>query len=391
MSESRRPKGTGSVRERGDIFEATYSFQGPDGRQRRRSASFPTKTEARRWVTSRIAEVAEGRVTDAGALTVNQYLTDWLASLPLQGLEANTLAWYRSAVERHIIPSLGSAKLAKLSPTRIEAFLAEKAESGRLDGKGGLGPTSVRRLVVTLTKSLGAAVRKGLLSANPMDRVERVGTPQADVTETVWAPDQITTFLDAVTEDRLYPLWQTAAMTGLRREELCGLQWDDLALAGDATLSVKRARVQVNGGAPITKRPKSPASRRVVDFDTDTRNVLKAWKVAQLEEQLRAGTAWAGEGWVFTNELGEPIYPEYVGKRFAKLSAALDLPRITLRQLRHSHATALLAAGTHPKIVQERLGHSSIKVTMDIYSSVLPTMQRDAVERLAEMMRISGK
>jgi integrase len=151
-------------------------------------------------------------------------------------------------------------------------------------------------------------------------------------------------------------------------------------------LSVKRARVQVNGGAPITKGPKSPASRRVVDLDTETRDALKAWKVAQLQEQLLAGTAWAGGGWIFTNEIGEPYYPEYVGKGFGKLCAETDLPKITMRQLRHSHATALLAAGIHPKVVQERFGHSSIKVTMDIYSSVLPGMQREAIERLASMM-----
>lgn len=390
MSENRRPKGTGSIRARGDNFEATYSFQGLDGRQKRRSATFPTKTEARKWLTARTAEVADGRATDAGGLTVGQYLTDWLASLPLQGLEANTLAWYRSAVDRHIIPSMGSVKLNKLSATRIEAFLAQKAESGRLDGTGGLGPTSIRRLVVTLTKSLSAAVRKGLLASNPMVLVERTRTPQVDVTEAVWSIDQMTVFLDAVREDRLYPLWQTAAMTGLRREELCGLQWGDIDLSA-AALSVKRARVQVNGGAPITKGPKSPASRRVVDFDADTRDALKTWKVAQLEEKLRVGTAWTGGGWVFTNEIGEPYHPEYVGKRFRKLCAGLDLPRITMRQLRHSHATALLAAGTNPKVVQERLGHSSIKVTMDIYASVLPTMQREAVEKLAEMMRLSGK
>ena len=220
--------------------------------------------------------------------------------------------------------------------------------------------------------------------------VERTRTPQVDVTEAVWSIDQMTVFLDAVREDRLYPLWQTAAMTGLRREELCGLQWGDIDLSA-AALSVKRARVQVNGGAPITKGPKSPASRRVVDFDADTRDALKTWKVAQLEEKLRVGTAWTGGGWVFTNEIGEPYHPEYVGKRFRKLCAGLDLPRITMRQLRHSHATALLAAGTNPKVVQERLGHSSIKVTMDIYASVLPTMQREAVEKLAEMMRLSGK
>jgi hypothetical protein len=101
---------------------------------------------------------------------------------------------WRSAVERHIVPSLGSIKLAKLSATRIEAFLAEKAETGRLNGNGGLGPTSIRRLLVTLTKSLGAAVRKGLLPSNPMDRVERTGTPREDVTESVWTPQQMADF-----------------------------------------------------------------------------------------------------------------------------------------------------------------------------------------------------
>ena len=184
----------------------------------------------------------------------------------------------------------------------------------------------MRRLRVTLHKALSDAVRDGLLSSNPVDLAGTVKVPVQDVTETVWNPDQTTTFLEAVAEDRLYPLWRLVAWTGLRREEACGLQWGDVDLTA-ATLSVKRARVQVDGGAPITKGPKSPASRRVVDFDTDTRDVLKRWKVAQLEEQLRAGTAWAGGEWLFTNEIGEPVYPEYVGKRFAKLTAGLDLPQ----------------------------------------------------------------
>jgi integrase len=113
---------------------------------------------------------------------------------------------------------------------------------------------------------------------------------------------------------------------------------------------------------------------------------LKEWRRCQLEERLRAGEAWEIGEWVFTDELGKPVNPEWVGKKFRRLVATTSLPSTTMRQLRHSHATALLRAGVHPKVVQERFGHSSIGVTLDIYSSVLPTMQRDAVERLIALI-----
>ena len=386
MTHRRRPKGTGSIRKWGTSYQARYSFANGAGSRRFRSATFPTKSAAREWLNAQLTEVGAGRATDAGSVTFGEYLKDWLGSLGMQQLEPTTVAWYRSAVNRHIVPALGDVKLSKLSPVMIEAFLAEKAESGRLDGKGGLGPASVRRLQITLTKALSAAVRHGLLPRNPTDFADKPKVQPIDATEKVWTPEEMTAFLEMTKADRLAPLWQTACMTGLRRSELCGLQWGDVDLAA-RVLSVKRARVQINGGKPITKAPKSAASRRVVDFDAETSDALRAWKVTQLEERLRAGTAWSQEDWVFTSEAGQPHNPEWVGKRFRKLIAGSDLPTITMRELRHSHATALLKAGVHPKVVQERLGHASIKVTMDIYSSVLPTMQRDAVERLAEIMK----
>lgn len=110
---------------------------------------------------------------------------------------------------------------------------------------------------------------------------------------------------------------------------------------------------------------------------------LRDWRRHQLEERLRAGEAWTAGEWIATNEIGEPIRPDYLGRRFSEVAAGLGLRHIPIKQLRHSHATALLAAGEHPKVVQERLGHSSISITLDTYSAVLPNMQREAVERLA--------
>lgn len=384
----RRPKGTGSIRERGDGYQASYSYIDGHGQRRRRSAMFSTRTEARSWLNSRLAEVGSGRVADPGAVTVGEYLADWLGSLGMAQLEAATVSWYRSAVVRHIVLDLGTVKLSKLTPTRIEAFLADKAAHGRIDGKGGLGPASVRRLQVTLHKALDAAVRKGLLASNPVDVADKPKIPPRDVTETVWPPETIAAFLGNTTDDREHPLWHLAAWTGLRREELAGLQWPDIDLdAGN--LSVRRARTQVDG-KPILKGPKSAASRRTIGLDSETVAVLRRWKVAQLEERLRAGTAWEPGEWMFSNELGAPLRPDALTLAFVRKVKALGLPATDIKGLRHAHATALLRAGTHPKVVQERLGHSSISVTMDIYSSVLPGMQREAVEKLAAMMGSLG-
>jgi integrase len=111
---------------------------------------------------------------------------------------------------------------------------------------------------------------------------------------------------------------------------------------------------------------------------------LREWRTRQLKERLQAGEAWQDGEWVVTDELGAPIHPDWLSNLFTRRAKEIGLPRITIRQLRHSHATALLRAGAHPKVVQERLGHSSIRVTLDVYSAVLPNMQREAVERLAQ-------
>lgn len=383
MSE-RRPKGTGSVRERGGRWEATYGYLDGYGQRRRRSSLFDTRTEARKWLTERLAEVGAGKVADAGALTVGGYLDDWLGSLGMANLEAATLSWYRSAVERHIVPSLGSVRLDRLTPVMIESFLADKAAHGRLDGTGGLGAASVRRLQVTLHKALDAAVRKGMLAHNPADLADSPKMPATDVTADVWTPDQLATFIGSTRGDRLAAMWRTAAMAGLRRSELAALQWGDIDLEG-GRLSVRRARVVVDGRV-VVKGTKTAKSRRTVDLDTGTATALREWRRVQLEERLRAGTAWEAGEWVAADELGAPLLPDWITRRFHVLAEQAGLRRITVKQLRHSHATAMLVAGESPKVVQERLGHSSISITLDVYAAVLPNMQRDAVERLAAMI-----
>jgi integrase len=382
----RGPKGAGSVRERGDKVEASYSYLDGQGKRRRRSKRFDTRTAARRWLNLRLAEVEENQVADAGRITVGDYMNDWLGSLGMTQLEAATVSWYRSAVLRHIIPSLGAIRLDKLTAAKIEAFLADKAANGRLDGGGGLGAASVRRLQVTLHKALDAAVRKGLLRVNPVDLADKPKMASRDVTADVWTPEQASAFIRAASSDRLAAVWRLAAMTGLRRSETCGLQWGDVDFDGSRP-TVRRARVVVDGRT-VTKAPKTVRSRRTVDLDAGTVAALREWRRAQLEERLRAGEAWHAGEWVASDEIGRPSNPEYITRRFSEIAWETGLPPITVKQLRHSHATALLVAGESPKVVAERLGHSSISVTLEIYSAVLPTMQKAAIDRLAGMMAV---
>ena len=168
----------------------------------------------------------------------------------------------------------------------------------------------------------------------------------------------------------------------MRRGELLGLTWSDLDL-NRGVCSVRRARVVALGGT-IEVSPKSARSKRTIELDEETVKVLRHHRSRQAEEQLAAGEAWHETGLVFAWQEGSGPSPYWVSHRFKRLVSDTGLPPITLHGLRHSHATALLSAGIHPKIAQERLGHHSAAFTMDVYSSVLPTMQREAIERLSE-------
>lgn len=218
-----------------------------------------------------------------------------------------------------------------------------------------------------------------------MDAVKAPALPTQDPTIRAWTLAQVRQFLGSVTEDRFYALWHLAAWTGLRRGELLGLKWQDLEL-NNGICSVRRSRIAAAGGT-IEVGPKTSQGKRSVELDMETVRVMKQLRLNQAQERLAAGTLWHDSGLVFDWQDGSGLSPYWASHRFKQLVGSSGLPSLTLHGLRHSHATALLAAGVHPKITQERLGHHSAAFTMDVYSAVLPTMQREALERLSEGTR----
>jgi len=197
-----------------------------------------------------------------------------------------------------------------------------------------------------------------------------------------WTAEQLRAFLDHLAGDRLFIGWLLAASTGMRRGEVLGLRWDDVDLDNNI-LSVRHTVVMAGSAVQISD-PKTLRSRRTIDLDTRTVRELHGWRAKQNADRLRWGALWHDHGLVVTREDGTWVRPDSWTAAFDRHVRDARLPRLRLHDLRHTHATLLLKAGVPPKVVSERLGHSSVAFTLDTYAHVVPGMQADAAARFAK-------
>ena len=325
-----------------------------------------------------------------GAPTIEAFAKQWLSGLRL---EASTIQGYDKIVRNHIVPKLGALRIDRLTSTRIARHYRELEESGRRDGANSgkpLSANSVNKVHIVLGSILDAAVDDNLIAQNPARKRRTVKAPtgkqiRAQRPEIVtWSAEELHSFLAwdrDVFDDDLFTLWRVIAYTGMRRSEALALRWSDV--------DVKHGRVSIRRAADVTTRNVAKVTKtgsaRVVDIDSVTLDALKSWKATR--GSITLGFARA-DAYVFGNLDGAIRSPNEVGRRWtyrveAAQKALPELKRVTLKGLRHTHATLLLELGEHPKVVQERLGHSTITTTMNIYSHVTPTMQRNAIDRLA--------
>ncbi len=268
---------------------------------------------------------------------------------------------------------------------------------GRRDGQGGLSPRTTRFTHTVLRKALADAVRKGLLVANPADRATPPSTKAARPPEMkFWTPEELYAFLASVdSSDRLYGIWRVLALTGLRRGEAAGLQWQDVDLRGDeqdpGRIRVARQYKPDGKGGFIFGPLKSEQGRRTVNLDPTTVEVLRDHRQRQLEERSQLGLSGRPQ-LVFTSLDGGPIRPDSgISKKFDRLVGETDLPRIRLHDLRHTHCAHLIASGTDLKAISTRLGHASASFTLDRYGHLLPGRQAEAAARVAAMVDDFGQ
>jgi integrase len=311
---------------------------------------------------------------EARNLTVGKFLRRWLDDAAKPKVRAKTLALYEGVVKKHIEPRLGPTPIATLSPGHVQSTYAALERDGA-------SKRMVELVHAILHRAFHVAVRWGWMLRNPCAAVDR---PRVDPKPArVLDATQVRAFLKKASKDPLHALYVLAIATGLRFGELLALRWEDVDLP-ERYLVVKRTMLEVGGKLEIGE-PKTPAGRRRVDLPDFAVAALKKHHKAALNRKR------GGSMLVFCDRNGGPLRQSNVTRRlFQPILTAAKVPTIRFHDLRHTAATLLVMQGVHPKVVQERLGHSRVDVTLDTYSHVLPSMQRDAADQL-DRLSLSGR
>lgn len=372
MAKGRRGANEGSIYKRasdGRWVGALVVGLDANGKPRRRIVYGATRAEAAEELQRLQAKRLDGSLGELVRVKLGAFLERWLEDTARPQLRATTFANYSGMIRNHVLPHLGGVSLTKLAPVHVQALLAtlEREEASAHVREATYG---------ALRRALEDAVRWGMIPRNPCAPVRRPRPPRAELR--VLDTAQVRKLLEHARGDRLEALYVMAVMTGMRQGELLGLRWGDLDLRA-ATVNVQRTLVQVGGTLELGE-VKTPRSRRRVDLPRVAVEALEA-------HRARLGAIPHPEVLVFVDEAGGPIRKSNLTRRsFRRLLERAKLPRIRFHDLRHSHATMLLAQGVHPKVAQERLGHAAISITLDTYSHVLEGMQREATEKLDALL-----
>lgn len=400
----RRAHGEGSIYQRKDkTWAGVTRYEDPEtGEKKKHFVYGKTRKDVVAKKQAWEDELKKGVLPKAGKITVSQWLDDWLETYKKNSVRQNTFESYQVIIGAHIKPSIGKLTLKDLQPQHVQRMINDKATSGRTrtdnyGKKGGpLSPRMVEYIYSVLHMALEQAVKNGLVTRNVCDAVDKPRKVKHEFMP--WTTEETNKFLASVKESRLFPVYLTEWGTGLRRSELLGLQWPDIDFKA-GVLHVRRSLVRVKGGYKFGE-PKTKKSRRTIPLPEQAIQVLKAWKARQAQEAMN----WRGKykdepdkdkptfnplNMVFCDEAGQPLKPDFVTTSFKRDLKKAGLPEIRFHDLRHGHATQLLELGEDIKVISDRLGHSSITMTGDTYSHVREKMQREASNKLNNVLQIN--
>ncbi|HSW95190.1 MAG TPA: tyrosine-type recombinase/integrase [Patescibacteria group bacterium] len=359
------------------------------GNGQRRSVFAKTQREALTKLRALHAEQDAGLRLDGRGQTVADYIKNWLDErdprTPAAGvrkLRHTTWAGHESRLRTHAIPAIGSIPIGQLTPEHIRAMLTKISTSS-------LSPTTVAMVRDNLATILQRAVRDRVLPYNPVSAVDTI--TRAKAATYVLTADQARALIHAAAGDEYEALIVLALHTGLRSGEMFGLQWVDVDL-DKAQLTVRQSLIRVTGEGLRPSAPKTAASSATIPLTATAVAALRAHRVRQIEQRLKAGTNWQETGYVFTTELGTPVSASnYMRRHFYPIAALAGIPTrrqadgtqgLRLHDLRHGCGTLLISAGVKPKLVQTILRHSRLSTTMDLYVHAYDEDLRGAVASL---------
>lgn len=341
-------------------------------RKQTKKRGFKTKREAEKAYVEAKNELNKGTYIEPSRLLYSTYLEEWMrnrkSNLGKQTFEVNM-----GFIKCHILPSLGNVILSNIRPATIQSFITELVEKG-------LAPSTVKRIYSIVNCSLNNAEKLQIVSKNYASLVEKPKLQQKELQ--VWDVQTVQKFLETAKESRYYIVFHLAIMTGMRQGEILGLRWIDIDF--DNKLISIRQTLSHNG-KEITFGTKTGAGRSI-SIDDEIITALKEYRELVLEEKHLAGEMYEESGLIVCNTIGRKAYPRSLSKIWDRLRSKANVPAITFHDLRHTHASLLLRQNIHPKIVAERLGHSSIQMTMDIYTHLMPNMQSEAVTGLGKLI-----
>jgi integrase len=340
-----------------------------------------TKRQAQLECARLIAAQQGGPLVEPSKSTLAQYLEHWLRHMASQ-VSPQSLATYNLVAETHLIPALGTITLNKLAPVAIAKAYSNALERRHRNGSG-LAPTTVRLMHRVLSQALKQAVVWRILAQNPATlvkppRIERKQMKVLDLTAT------LTLIEFARTAGDIFIPVLLCALCGLRRGEATALRWRAVNLE-TAQLSVEIIHEQTAQG--LREKPPKNGIPRTIALSAVVVEELRRHRLRQAEDLLRLGQRQTNDTHLCLRAAGEFWTPRSFTLKFIQLIRRSELPRIRLHDLRHAHATHLLTTNIHPKVVQERLGHASIRMTLDLYSHVLPGMQENAAADLDVAIR----
>ncbi len=369
----------GTVIKRGSTYSVVLDLgRGPGGkRQREWHSGFTSLKAAEKERTRLLKSLDDGNHVAPLETTVAEFAEKtWLPGLSASNLRPSTVEMYIRSVTRYVLPHLGQLRLRDVSPIRLKSWLDQLKASG-------VGDRTAQIAAVTAHKMLKAALDLELISRNPADNAAvREARPHTKApVPTIWTAEQTRAFLSSQKDDRLFPLWRLAIMTGLRRGEIAGLRWQDLDL-DEGVVHVRTTKVVVSYKV-LDSAPKTEKGKRAVGLDPTTTSCLRSFRDAQVKELSALGKKWSKDDLVFVREDGEGYHPQRLRIMLADRARAVGLPPIKLHALRHGHATAALEAGVPMKVVSERLGHSGIAITSDVYSHVTAAADHKAAALVA--------
>jgi integrase len=378
----------GTIAQKGNRYYPVADL-GRDESGRRRRQWHPghgSEREAQQALTDILHRLDTNTYVAPSRLTVTSFLiNEWLPTIRTS-IRHTTWDSYSRTIALHITPHVGNLPLQALTPARINRLYSDLLDGGRLNrGGGALSPKTVRNVHVILRKSLGDAVRWGLLQRNVAEYADPPKLRAAgNIEMKTWTPDQVRAFLETTSSDRLHAAFLLAATTGMRRGEVLGLRWQDVDL--DARrLAVRQTLVSVAYSMEFST-PKTQRSRRSIPLDGRTAAALQFHCKQQDRERHLFGPDYIENDLVFRMEDGRPVQPDSFSQFFEKLLRQSGLPRIRFHDLRHTYATVSLQAGVPAKVVSDRLGHATVAFTLDVYSHAVPGLQEEAADKVAALI-----